>query len=328
MSQRRPARGLLLAVVGTLALAACQASLPWSQQTSATATGASSPLAAADARLYSGDYDGAESAYRSLIDRNVAGATAHYATLLDYEGRFREAVTMARQAVEKGPSSDALARLCRALDWANDVTAALQAGARAVSTRPVAPVAHVFYSEALADSGRLDEARTQLEAAEERPSDAYLDAEIDRGWALYDNYTQDAGSQLNHILLSIKEQPKFPERQISLARYDIAHQKDQAAQGVLQRLAASNSKNYPVLVSAAASAFISGDLQNANSLYTRALRVRPQGAEAALGEAQVLVVGQADFTTAHDLVLAALRRDPTQSNLYQYLRALDLQVIK
>ena len=125
MSPRRPARGLLLAVVGILTLAACQASLPWSQQAAPTATGANTPLAAADARLYAGDYDGAESAYRSLIDRNVAGATAHYATLLDYEGRFRDAVTTARQAVQQGASSDVLARLCRALDWANDVTAAL-----------------------------------------------------------------------------------------------------------------------------------------------------------------------------------------------------------
>jgi hypothetical protein len=47
-----------------------------------------------------------------------------------------------------------------------------------------------------------------------------------------------------------------------------------------------------------------------------------------LGEAEVLVVGQNDFGHAHDLVLAALRRNPTHSDLYQYLRALDLQVLK
>src|SRR5207237_1184556 len=131
--------------------------------------------------------------------------------------------------------------------------------------RPVAPLARVFYSEALADSGRLEEARDQLVTAQQMPSDAYLLAEIDRGWALYDNYTQGAPSQLNHILLSIKEQPKFPERQISLARYDLAHQDVQGAQQVLQRLAASNSKNYPVLVSAGDSAFLAGDLGTANA---------------------------------------------------------------
>jgi predicted Zn-dependent protease len=329
MTRMRLSRGLLLAVVGTLTLASCQLSMPLSLQTSPTTTpGAGSPLAAADAKLYAGDYDGAESAYKSLMARDVSGAGAHYATLLDYEGRFRDAVTEAQQAVQRQAGSDALARLSRALDWANDVTAALQAGARAVSTSPVAPLAHVFYSEALADSGRLDEARAELQAAERRAGDSYLQAEIDRGWALYDNYASDAGSQLNHILLSIREQPSFPEREISLARYDLAHQKNQAAQGVLQRLAASNSKNYPVLVSAAESAFLAGDLGNASSLYMRALQVRPGGAEASLGESEVLVAGRSDFAGAHDLLLAALRGDPTKGDVYQYLRQLDLQVLK
>jgi uncharacterized protein YkwD len=109
---------------------------------------------------------------------------------------------------------------------------------------------------------------------------------------------------------------------------DLAHQRNQAAQGVLQRLAADNSKNYPVLVSAAESAFLAGDLQNANSLYVRALQVRRGGAEAVLGEAEVLVVGRSDFADAHDLLVLALRGDPTQSDVYQYLRQLDLQVLK
>ena len=328
MTQMRPAR-VLLAVVGMLTLASCQVSAPLSQLSSPTAApSATSPLAAADAKLYAGDYDGAESAYKSLIAREAPGAAAHYATLLDYEGRFREAVTEARQGVKDEANSDALARLARALDWASDLTAALQVGARAVATTPVAPLAHVFYSEALADNGRLDEAHAQLQVAERRSGDAYLQAEIDRGWALYDNYTSDAGSQLNHILLSIKEQPKFPERELSLARYDLAHQQGQAAQGVLHRLVAGNSRNYPVLVSAAESAFLAGDLQNANSLYMGALQVRRGGAEAALGEAEVLVVGRSDFTGAHDLLVQALRGDPTQSDVYQYLRQLDLQVLK
>jgi hypothetical protein len=329
MSPRRPAR-LLMALVSApaLAVAACQVSLPGSQsQPPTVAPVGGSPLAAADAKLYSGSYDGAETSYKSLIGMDVAGASAHYATLLDYEGRYRDAVAEAQQAVQQAPTSDAFGRLCRALDWANDVTAAVQEGALAVATRPVAPLAHVFYSEALADSGRLEEARGQLQTAELQPLDSYAEAEIERGWALYDNYRQDPGSQLNHILLSIKEQPKFPERELSLARYDLAHQDAQAAQGILQRVAASNSKNYPVLVAAGDSAFLAGDLQNANSLYSRALQVRAGGADAALGEAEVLVVGKNDFAGAHDLVLAALRADPTQADLYEYLHALDVQVL-
>ena len=64
MSQRRPALGLLLAVVGILATVDCQASLPGSPQAARSSTPGGSPLlVAADARLYAGDYEGAEAAY-------------------------------------------------------------------------------------------------------------------------------------------------------------------------------------------------------------------------------------------------------------------------
>src|SRR5437660_9868841 len=122
MSPRRPAHGLLLALVSVpaLAVAACQVSLPGSQPPPPTVAPVSgSPLAAADAKVYSGNYDEAETAYKSLISMDVAGATAHYATLLDYEGRYRDAVAEAQRAVQRAPTSDALGRLCRALDWAN-----------------------------------------------------------------------------------------------------------------------------------------------------------------------------------------------------------------
>src|SRR5207302_9399611 len=50
-------------------------------------------------------------------------------------------------------------------------------------------------------------------------------------------------------------------------------------------------------------------------------------ADAALGEAEVRVVGRNDFAGAHDMVLAAFRADPTQGDLYEYLHALDVQVL-
>src|SRR5207237_6620965 len=112
--------------VPALVVAGCQVSLPGAQPPPPTVAPVShSPLAAADAKVYAGNYDGAESAYRSLISKEVVGATAHYATLLDYEGRYREAVAEAEQAVQQAPTPDSLGRLCRALDWANDVTGAL-----------------------------------------------------------------------------------------------------------------------------------------------------------------------------------------------------------
>ena len=70
MSPRRPAHGLLLALVSmpALAVAACQVSLPGSQSPPPTVAPVSgSPLAAADAKVYSGNYDQAETASPPLV---------------------------------------------------------------------------------------------------------------------------------------------------------------------------------------------------------------------------------------------------------------------
>ena len=77
-----------LACLGLLA-SACQPT--GAGKPSAAATSAD-PLAAADARLFTGDYDGAEAAYLKLIAAENPEAQAHYVLLLDYESRFGEAV--------------------------------------------------------------------------------------------------------------------------------------------------------------------------------------------------------------------------------------------
>jgi tetratricopeptide (TPR) repeat protein len=157
--RRRGARRHLLALGLCLAAAAgCQVQLPHAQTATSTSPTANGRLQAADARLYRGDYDGAEAAYRSLADARVPDAAAHLSTLLAYEGRFEEAIVQAQAGVALRADSDSLARLTRALDWSENVQAAVQAGVRAVAARPVLPLAHVFYSEALADAGRLDAA--------------------------------------------------------------------------------------------------------------------------------------------------------------------------
>jgi len=105
------------------------------------------PLAAADALLFTGDYDGAEAAYLKLIAAETLGAQVHYVLFLDYEGRFSEAVAQARAAAAIHPDSASLGALTRALDWSADVTGAVDAGSRAVSATSVDPLARAFYSE-------------------------------------------------------------------------------------------------------------------------------------------------------------------------------------
>lgn len=324
-----PLASLLIAL---LLLVACQSPGIGPKAGRAGPSASNSPasrLAAADRKLYAGDYDGAEKDYQALVKENAIGAAAHYSTLLVYETRLREGVAQAQAAVRAQADSDSLARLARALDWSEDVAGAVAAGRRAVAARPVTPLAHIFYSEALADAGRFDDARRELRTAEPVAGDAYSRAEVDREWAnLYRN-RGDRYSELNYLQLAVKEQPQFPERQLEVARYDYTRQRPAAAQAVLDKLLNSSYKNnYWALVGAAGASFIGGDIDRASSMFAAAALARPGGAAAALGQAEIAVALKRDFNTAHDILLESLKKDPSSADVYRYLRYLDLLVLK
>lgn len=330
VNRRRPPYTLLAAFL--LGFAACQGPSLRSQAPPPSAPPTqtvNSRVATADAKLYAGDYDGAEADYQTLAKEGVPGAAAHYSTLLAYESRLKEAVAQAQAGVAVRADSDALARLTRALDWAEDVAGAVGVGTRAITTQPVDPLAHVYHAEALSDAGRYSDAERELRTAEGKSGDAYFRAELDREWANYYRNRRDKQSELNYIQLSIKEQPKFPERQLELARYDYLNQKPDAARGLLDRLLGPATRtNYSVLVSAGHTAFVGADLDRAASLFGAALQTRPAGAAAALGQAEIDVALKRDFNAAHDLLLDTLKKDPGAAEVYRYLRYLDLLVLK
>jgi Cysteine-rich secretory protein family len=325
---RGPTRLLLAALCLAVVVTACQAPITRARPTPTPSAGGDHRVVAADAKLFAGDYDGAEAAYRSLAESGVAGAAAHLSTLLAYENRFSEAITQAQAAVALKADSDSLARLTRALDWGQDIDGALDAGAKAVAARPVEALAHVFYSEALADSGQYDAAQRELRTAEDMGGDAYVQAEIDREWANYYRSHGDSQSELNYTELAVKAQPRFPERQLDLIRFDYGNQRQDAARKLTDKLLAPHMKSYPLLVASADSALVGGDADRAASLYRAAATARPEGAEAALGLAEVAVALQRDFNGAHDILLAALQRSPGSSQVYEFLRCLDLLVLK
>ena len=312
----------VLACLGLLA-SACQPTAAGKPSAAATP---GDPLAAADARLFAGDYDGAEAAYLKLAENPVA--QAHYVLLLDYESRFGEAVTQARAAAAAHPGSVSLGRLTRALDWSEDVTGAVDAGGRAVKAAPVDPLAHIFYSEALADSARFGTARSELQAGEKVARDAYAIAEVEREWSNYYRGLGDVVEELNHIQLSIKAQPGFPERQLELARYQYAQQKPAAARLLLAAIGRQHPGDYGVNVSIGDTAALHQDIAVAEVAYRAALKVRPNGTAASLGEAELDVSVKRDFNAAHDLLLASLRANPTSLDVYDYLYHLDLLVLK
>jgi tetratricopeptide (TPR) repeat protein len=330
MSEVRGGGSVHLLLALTLVIAACQNNAARTQSTPSPAPAEDRRVAAADSKLFAGDYDGAEAAYRSLSKDGVPGAASHLSTLLAYQNRFQEAVSTAQAAVTANADSESLARLTRALDWAQDVNAAIAAGARAVRTKPVDPLAPVFYSEALADSGRFAEAAAQLRTAEERGGDAYVQGEIYREWANYHRARQDTQSELNYTELAVKAQRSFPERQLDLIRYDYAptHSRVPAARDLTDQLMVAHPKNYWLLVTVADAALVGGDTQRAPALYLAAAEIRPDSDEAVLGLAEIDVALQRDFNSAHDRLLNALKRNPTSSGIYEYLRYLDLLVLK
>jgi hypothetical protein len=316
----------VLALAALLAAAACQ--LPGQGPDNTRSAAADSRVLAADAKVFAGDYDGAESTYRALAKSAVRGAMAHLSTLLAYENRFQEAVAAAQAGVAQHSDSDSLARLTRALDWAQQVDAALAAGARAVAARPAVPLAHSFYAEALADAGRYADAERELRAAEAASGDTYAQAEVDREWANYHRSRGDGVAELNYTELAIKAQPGFAERQLDLIRYEYANQRPDLARTATDRLLTAHPKNYRMLVAAGDAALAGADGDRATSLFHAAGDLRADSPEAALGLAEIAVAGNRDFNGAHDLLLAALKRDPASSEIYEYLRYLDLLLLK
>jgi hypothetical protein len=324
VSGRGNIRVLVLAAL--LAVSACQ--LPLQGQGSTPSATADSRVLAADAKVFAGDYDGAEAAYRALAKSSVRGAMAHLSTLLAYESRFQEAVAAAQAGVAEHADSDSLARLTRALDWAQQVDAALAAGARAIAVRPAVPLAHSFYAEALADAGRYPDAERELRAAEAAGGDAYAQAEVDREWANYYRSRSDGTSELNYTELAVKTQQGFAERQLDLIRYEYGNQRPDLARTATDRLLTGHPKNYRMLVAAGDAALAGADGDRATSLYHAAADLRADRPEAALGLAEIAVAGNRDFNGAHDLLLATLKRNPGSGELYEYLRYLDLLVLK
>ena len=319
-----------IAAVLALALAACQATpagVPRPGSTTA-AQSRSASLAAADSRFFAGDYDGAEQAYRAAVDAREPDAGAHLALFLTYVGRFRDGVAVAEAAVKDHEDSFTLARLTRAYDWSGDIDRAIATGQKAISTKPVELLAHVYFAEALADAGRYNEAQAQLKAAENaNPSDAYTRAEVDREWANYYRDRGDPAQELNHIQLALKSQPNFPERPLELARHDYAAKQSADAAAVLDKVIAQ-AKSYWVLVGAGDSALAGHDNDRATATYKAALKVIPDGPEAAVGVAIVAVSGARDFKAAHDVLAAALKKSPGNASVSYFLWYLDKLVLK
>jgi uncharacterized protein YkwD len=217
--------------------------------------------------------------------------------------------------------------LTRTLDWSENLPEALSTGARAVSSPSPDPLAHIYYAEALADSGLFTQAERELRTAESMKRDRYATAETDREWANYYRDRGDDAQALNHIQLALREQPDFPERDLELARTYYGGKKGDQARQQLDKVRRAHPQSYWVQVGAAESALFSADTDTAQNIFANAERLRPAGPEAQLGLAEVGVVARRDFQGARRRLTDSLKQNPASGETYQYLKYLDKLVL-
>ncbi|HEX6489239.1 MAG TPA: CAP domain-containing protein [Candidatus Dormibacteraeota bacterium] len=286
-------------------------------------------LAAADAEVWSGRWSEAERDYRRLAGAGDAHGHSHLALLLTYESRLVEAVAEAQEAVREEPDSDTYARLTRALDWSNDLPAALACGAKAVAASPADPMALDFYGEVLSDTARFTDAEPVLRRAEAAARNAHERAEAAREWS---NYYRDRGSsvdELNYVEIAAKYEPAFPSRTVELANEYFGAGPGRLVDARTQL--DSLVKRYPaepeVLATAGDAAFNADQTADAERYYRAALARAPGDPMASLGLAEVLVAQDHDPTGARSELLASLRAHPSAEAVYQYLDELDSLVL-
>jgi uncharacterized protein YkwD/Tfp pilus assembly protein PilF len=322
----RRAGGRLLPFAACIALllSACTTGLRSSPSPSPSPK---TPLAQADSKFFSGDYEGAEKGYRQAIDGGATDAHSHYALLLTYEARFREAVDEARKGAAASSDSFSQAALTRALDWSDDPSDALTAGARAVAAKPTDALAHIYYGEALSDSGQYAAAQAELRRGESSAGDTYARAEAAREWANYYGGQGDTEQQLNYIQISQHAQPDFPERSLELARFEYTAGRPDLAQKVTAAVQKKRPHDYWVLKGLGDVALLAKDTPAATNFYNAALSARAQAPEASLALAEIQVALNHDFNSGHDVARASLKQNPSSFDLYEYLAHLDTLVL-
>src|SRR4029077_14475967 len=109
-------------------------------------------------------------------------------------------------------SAAAEAVLCRVLDWSGHIVDAVAAGRSAVGLGVADPLAHLFYAEALADSGDYSASRTQITSASgliaTRPA-PFLRAEAQREQANIDGDLGAANMQIAALKAALEIQPHW-----------------------------------------------------------------------------------------------------------------------
>jgi cytochrome c-type biogenesis protein CcmH/NrfG len=309
---RRLPAVLLLA---PLLLAACS-STPVRSPAPMTPQAVTAALAAADALFFDNHYEQAQRGYAQLVARAPGDPLAHaaYALFLNYRQDFTAALAEARAGVAAGPGDGrAHAVLCRVQDWSMHLEEAVKAGATAVSLAPLDPLGQLYYSEALADHGDTDAARSHIDAARAAigpRSSAYERAELHREQA---NLARDTGDRAGALAASIaahEQQPGWVERSAELAGAYIDSSQLDGAHRVLEAALALAPSDAQLLASLGSVAIQQPDFATAETAYTRLVALTPRDPDALEAAAEVAMAAHRDSRGARALLLRALAADP------------------
>lgn len=285
-------------------------------------------LAAAGADTYANRYADADAAYVRLITASPRSARLHaaYAVFLEYRGDAGDALSQAQRAASlDARSGEAQAALCRVHDWAGDFTAAVAAGRSAVTLAADDPLAHLFDSEALADSGDLSDARTQLATAatlvEAHPT-PYLRAELERETADVNSVAGDPADQIAALQRAAALQPGWLYRAEELANAQWAAGQGAAARQTLETAATPLPADVDALQGVGEQAILTADAPLAQAAWQAASSLAPADSRIldTVGELQVAAKG--DINAAIATFEHALAVNPGDLDAAAYLTAL------
>jgi tetratricopeptide (TPR) repeat protein len=299
MSGRRRA-----ATVIAVAVAVTSCSTPFTSQSKTsprpTPTGSVKDALMA---MFDNRYTDAESIFKSAISRDPRSADAHayYALFLNYNHRFTEAQSQVQNAVSiDGKSAIAAAVDTRVHDWSagtdhQKLVQAADVGANAVKVGPKSALAHAFYSEALADSGNTDKAKSELDVATSLAQDSYEKAEVEREKANLAGDTGDKAGAITHFKAASTIQSHWAERTRELAGvYFSSGQSDQGV-AVLKQAITSAPSDPTLRLYLGTVALEQQDVPVAQDALAAANRLKPNDPQIESS------LAMADFTLHHDV---------------------------
>ncbi len=278
---------------------------------------AANAITRAQGLFFTNRYSDAEASFRQATQRYPWSADVHaaLALYLNYQRRFSEAEGEIGQARSTDPRSPYAAAVdTRVHDWSArgqaDLKAAAAVGGEAVRLGPQTALAHVFYSEALADNGDTGGAHRQIDAAAPLVQTAYERSELERERANLALDTSDKPAQLAHLKAAVALQPTWAERTRELAEYDFSNDNPTEAVSLVRQAISLAPEDATLRLTLGNEALLRQDVALADESFTAADRIRPRSPQVESTLAMTRFTLHHDVAEAEKLLRQALADAP------------------